>query len=62
MTKKDRIAMVFSIIYFPLTIQNLMSGDTLGFVMGITPLTSYWGYRFIKDDISFLSSKGKNNE
>ena len=54
MVKKDRIAVVVSVVYslFPLTI--LSHGDGEGFIGTFTPVVIYWGYRFIKGDISFL--------
>ena len=58
MSKKDRIALVISAIYmlFPITV--LFGGKPDAVVIVILPLLIYWGYRFIKNDISFLNNKG----
>lgn len=57
MNKKDRIAIVFSILYcmFPLVV--LIIGDSVAALIFIAPLVAYWGYRFVKNDISFLSNE-----
>lgn len=63
MNKKDRIAIVLSVFWL-LFGSVTVSGD---FGIGVHPphfiivliLLCYWSYRFIKDDISFLSSKDK---
>ena len=59
MTKNDRIAIVVSSLY--LLISFIASGGE-GFETLIlsTPLVAYWGYRFIKGDISFIKSTGKD--
>lgn len=64
MSKKDRIAVVVSIIYFLLTFVfasksvNPIPTMFLGFmVIAQTPSVLYWSYRFIKNDISFLKIK-----
>ena len=60
MTKKDRIAIVLTIPFLIWTLLNLimlirgepyMVGPTL---IVLAPVVVYWGYRFIKDDISFI--------
>lgn len=59
MSKKDRIAVVFSIMYF-CTIVLPAGLDFIGygiFFFFSTVLMVYWGYRFIKNDISFLNIK-----
>ena len=56
MNKKDRIAVVISIVYFFILI--LVSLDHLGDGVIVSfPLLFYWGYRFIKNDISFIKMK-----
>ena len=65
MNKKDRIAVVVSILYilWPLFIiaGGVTNDNELGLVFFlVAPLISYWGYRFIKGDISFLESRGGN--
>jgi hypothetical protein len=61
MTKKDRIAISVSILLLLLT--ALWSAE-LGkpgplVLIGFAPLVLYWGYRFIKNDISFLQRSPK---
>ena len=57
MTKKDRIAIVLTIPFLLMSLLLLINqspywiGET--FVLIAPPLV-YWGYRFIKDDISFM--------
>lgn len=57
MVKKDRIAIVITVIYslFPLLL--LLDGSMEEFVTFLLPIFLYWGYRFIKGDISFLKQK-----
>lgn len=59
MNKKDRIAVVVSILYLFLPLSIVGGGGegpktALGMV---ALLVAYWGYRFIKGDISFIKSK-----
>ena len=57
MTKKDRIALVISTLYFLIPLGELVDkGDPLLALIFIVPLIAYWGYRFIRGDISFLGS------
>ena len=61
MNRKDRIAVVISVIYFlwPLFIVagGVSNDDELGSVFVLmVPLIAYWGYRFIKGDISFIKT------
>lgn len=71
MNRKDRIAVVTSLFLIPfvflgvipfiISYSDIPSESTkvmLG-VMGLGTTVIYWSYRFIKDDISFLSSKDK---
>ena len=60
MSTKDRIALVISAIYslFPMVI--LFGNKPVGGVILLLPLLIYWGYRFIKNDISFIGNKGDN--
>jgi hypothetical protein len=64
MNRKDRIAVVVSIIYFSVAL--LIAFKLTGFdilkallsqVMFAAPVFLYWGYRFIQNDISFLRVK-----
>ena len=59
MTKKDRIALVLSVLaLFPGT--SIL--DVFGFKFSISLtiiislLMAYWGYRFVQDDISFINT------
>ena len=58
MTKKDRIAVVLSLIYALLLIALVLGGlkPVAGFVFSF-PIYIYWGYRFIRNDISFIGTK-----
>jgi len=58
MTKKDRIAIVVTVIYSLLPISAMVSGDGEALFFLVIPVLLYWGYRFVKNDISFI---GKNN-
>ena len=59
MNKKDRVAVVVSVLMgIPLSI-GMMSGKPEGAIIAfLTPVAFYWAYRFIKNDISFLKIKG----
>ncbi len=57
MNKKDRIAVVISIVYFLFPLGILFDGGNGAPIVALiftSPLIAYWGYRFIKNDISFL--------
>jgi len=57
MTKKDRVAIVVSTLYlaFPLVLTiDPASEIPAAPIFLLVPLVAYWGYRFIKGDISFL--------
>ena len=57
MTKKDRIAIVLSspfLIFSLLILGNGGRNMVNEFLIVFSPLVVYWGYRFIKGDISFL--------
>ena len=58
MTKKDRIATVFTIFYLFFLIFVYMELRSSLLLWSLVPV-SYWGYRFIKNDISFLNNKEK---
>lgn len=62
MIKKDRIAIVISIVYFipAFTLGTNDTGLMEGLFFGFVPLSIYWGYRFIQNDISFLKMKDDN--
>lgn len=59
MIKKDRIAVVFSVLFTFLAIVVGLSGGSgpawAPLFLGVVIV--YWGFRFIKDDISFLNKK-----
>ena len=64
MNKKDRIAVVVSVVYFLFSLAfasknvNPIPTMFLGFIIiAEIPLIIYWSYRFIKNDISFLRVK-----
>ena len=59
MNKKDRIAVVLSILYLflPLSIVG-GGGEGPEIALGmVAVLVAYWGYRFIKGDMSFLKRR-----
>lgn len=56
MTKKDRIAIVVSVIYSLLPIFAMLDGEEEAFFF-LFPVLIYWGYRFIQGDISFIGNK-----
>jgi len=60
MNKKDRIAIVVSVPYLIFAGFGFLEEASFGFVL-LSPLFLYWGYRFIKGDISFLGSKFKED-
>ena len=55
-SKKDRIAIVISIVYVFITLCIMASSDVESVLLLIIPI-GYWGYRFIKNDISFIKIK-----
>lgn len=60
MNRKDRIAVVLSVVYLLLPITALTLGnssDRFGGMLSFIPLVAYWGWRFIRNDISFLRIK-----
>jgi hypothetical protein len=64
MNRKDRIAVVMSVMYtlFCVLVGASTNPEKSGamlfiFISFMMPLFLYWGYRFIKNDISFLRSK-----
>lgn len=56
MSKKDRIAIVFSVLIIFFIILAFASGDEQA-ASFMFIVIAYWGFRFIKDDISFLNKK-----
>lgn len=55
MNKKDRIAVVVSVLMGIPLIVGMLSGKPEGaIIVFLTPVAFYWAYRFIKNDISFL--------
>ncbi len=65
MNKKDRIAVVFSIAYGVITISLTASANRDAgalFLLTNIPLFAYWGYRFIKGDISFVGGKDDQSQ
>lgn len=57
MSKKDRIAVVLSILTLFIPIALLIDGEPGPALVMLALLIGYWGYRFIKNDISFLKIK-----
>lgn len=66
MNRKDRIAVVISVVLIPIIFGGIVplltsKTDTVIFAwlaLGIT--ACYWAYRFIKNDISFIKIKDKD--
>ena len=56
MNRKDRIAVVVSILLIPIGIVWFKDAEAAGLII-LAPLIIYWAYRFIKNDISFLKVK-----
>lgn len=56
MTKKDRIAIVVSIVYAILPLLALVDEEPAVALLFCLPIILYWGYRFIKNDISFIGN------
>jgi hypothetical protein len=59
MSTKDRIAIVVSILYFLVPLFAMFTGKpamVIATLLASLPLLVYWGYRFIKNDISFFKS------
>ncbi len=54
MVRKDRIAVVVSFVYSLLPVAMLFEGELGAFIIFLLPVILYWGYRFIKGDISFI--------
>ena len=61
MIKKDRIAVVISIIWVVILLPEFLPLNTKELLLIVLPLLGYWGYRFIKIDISFIN-KSENND
>lgn len=57
MIKKDRIAIVVSAVYALFPFFLLLIGEIGMFVSYLVPIFIYWGYRFIKNDISFIKQE-----
>ena len=62
MNKKDRVAIVISALYFLFPLVVLFGGEPGGMIILMSPLIAYWGYRFVKNDISFLKKNGNEEE
>ena len=58
MNKKDRVAIVLTIFYLFFLIFVYMELRSSLILWALVPVI-YWGYRFIRNDISFLNSKEK---
>lgn len=57
MLKKDRIAIVSSVIYFFIVpVDAGMKDVGMGFLLCL-PILLYWGYRFIQGDIDFKKNE-----
>lgn len=59
MNKKDRIAVVITALYFLIPLGNVLNGEPMAALMTFAPIIIYWGFRFIRNDISFI---GENND
>lgn len=57
MTTKDRIALVVTVIYGLFLIFIFLEGNNEELITFTLPVVIYWGYRFIKNDISFINNK-----
>lgn len=57
MKKKDRIAISLSALYLLWPLFLLFSNFPEACVAFLAPLVAYWGYRFVKGDISFITIK-----
>ena len=56
MSERDRKALNNSWYYLCFIILIIFLGEEIGLIVILTlPLMIYWGYRFIKNDISFLN-------
>ena len=55
MNKKDRIAVVISVVYILGLVLPTAFNSSMGAIIYFLLLICYWGYRFIKNDISFLN-------
>ncbi|MGR6751731.1 hypothetical protein [Aeromonas veronii] len=60
MNKKDRIASVISLFGLVLMILFVFGGAAPLAVISFLIIAAYWGYRFIKGDISFIGDKYKS--
>ncbi len=58
MNKKDRVAIVLTIFYLFFLIFVYMELRS-SLILWSLVLVIYWGYRFIRNDISFLNMKEK---
>mgnify|MGYP004032573543 CR=1 FL=1 len=54
MTKKDRIAVALTVPLIILSVFSLIDGHTDEALIFLAAPVVYWGYRFIKGDISFM--------
>lgn len=55
--KKDRIAVIVSLIYLIFIGYLLTELSGTDVILFAIPILVYWGYRFIKNDISFIKIK-----
>lgn len=65
MTKKDRIALVLSVLaLFPgITILDVVGFKfSMSFTIILALLMAYWGYRFVQGDISFINVDDPKND
>lgn len=65
MTKKDRIALVLSVLaLFPgITILDVVGFKfSMSFTIILALLMAYWGYRFVQGDISFIDADKPQND
>lgn len=57
MNKKDRVAVVITFIFLSIGVFGAAGGKAGVLIATGTPVMLYWGYRFIKNDISFFKVK-----
>jgi hypothetical protein len=58
--KRDRKALVISLIGTLIFIGLAVSEGFEAFLLWLVAMSVYWGYRFVKDDISFIKIDGKD--
>ncbi len=57
MTKKDRIAVVVTVLALFFGGLAVLGDEGVSFIIASVGVVLYWAYRFIQNDISFLKVK-----